>query len=99
MTVSTNGRSTPWKTGGSWRSLMMPTGTSSMPARTLNASREEEVDVRLFELELARFLEPLDERVLQLELADEPDAWRKAVVEKQDEAMEVEDAVLAASPC
>ena len=76
MTVSTNGRSTPLKTGGSWRSLMMPTGTSSMPARTLNARREQEVEVRLLELELARLLEAFDKRVLELQLADEPDARR-----------------------
>jgi hypothetical protein len=33
MKVSTNGRSTPLKTGGSWRSLMMPSGRNTMPAR------------------------------------------------------------------
>ena len=33
--VSTNGRSTPWNTGGSWRSLMIPTGASTFPARRL----------------------------------------------------------------
>ena len=77
MTVSTNGRSTPLNTGGSWRSLMMPTGISIMPARMLNAARQQEVDVRLLELELAGLLEPLDERVLELELADESDAVRK----------------------
>ena len=37
MNVSTNGRSTPWNTGGSCRSLMIPTGTSSMPARKFEA--------------------------------------------------------------
>ena len=51
----------------------MPTGISSMPARTLNAARQQEVDVGLFQLQLAAFLEALDERVLELELADEAD--------------------------
>ena len=53
---------------------MMPIGISIMPARTLNARCEQEVHVGLLELELARFLEPFDERVLELELADEADA-------------------------
>ena len=69
---------------------MMPIGTSSIPARTLNAARQQEVDVRLFQLQLARFFQSLDERVLELELADEANARREAVVEEQHEAMEVE---------
>ena len=60
---------------------------------------EQEVEVGLFELELARFLEPLDERVFELELADEADARREAVVEQQHEAVEVEDGVLALLAC
>ena len=40
----------------------------------VEAARQQEVDVGLFELELAGFLEALDERVLELELADEADA-------------------------
>ena len=78
---------------------MMPTGTSTMPARTLKPRRQEEVDVRLLELELAGFLEPLDERVLQLQLADEADARRERVVEEQHEAVEVEHASFAVAAC
>ena len=39
----------------------------------VEAAGQQEVDIRLFELELAAFLEPLDEGVLQLELTDEAD--------------------------
>ena len=56
--------------------------------------REQEIDVRLFELELAAFLEPFDERVLQLQLADEPDAIAEAVRDEQHEAVKIETAVL-----
>ena len=90
MTVSTNGRSTPWNTGGSCRSLMIPTGTSSMPARKLNDGLMRHVDVGLFELELAGLFQPFDKRVFELELADEPQAVGKAVAEEQHEAMKVE---------
>ena len=57
---------------------MMPSGTSIMPARMLNAARQQEVQVRLFELDLARFLEALDERVFELQLADEANARRRS---------------------
>ena len=63
------------------------------PGADVERSIEQEVDVRLFELELAGFLEPLDERVFQLELADEADARRERVRDEQDEAMEVETGV------
>ena len=56
--------------------------------------REQEVDVGLFELELAGFLESLDQRVFQLQLADEPDAIAEAVRQQQHEAVEIETAVL-----
>ena len=69
---------------------MMPTGISIMPARTLKRARQQEIDVGLLELQLARVLEPLDQRVFELELADEPDAIAEAMRDQQDEAMEVE---------
>ncbi|MEO5819601.1 MAG: hypothetical protein ABIT71_03790 [Vicinamibacteraceae bacterium] len=59
----------------------------------VEAPGEQEVDVRLFQLEFAALLEPLDESVLELQLTDEPDARRKLVRHEQDEAMEVEPAV------
>ncbi len=37
-------------------------------------ARQQEVDIGLLELQLAGLLEALDERVLELELADEADA-------------------------
>ena len=60
----------------------------------VEAAREQEVDVGLLELQLAGFLEPFDQRVLQLQLADESDAVAEAVREEQHEAMEVEASVL-----
>ena len=65
-----------------------------MPARTLKRARQQEIDVGLFELELAGFFEPFDERVLELQLADEADAVAEAMRDQQDEAVEVEAAVL-----
>ena len=55
-------------------------------------ARQQEVDVGLLELQLAALFEPFDERVLQLELADEPETRREGVVQQQDEPVEVEDA-------
>ena len=51
--------------------------------------------IRLFELEFAGVLESFDEGVFELELADEAQPRREAVVEQQHETMEVEDA----GPC
>ena len=78
MTVSTNGRSTPWNTGGSWRSLMMPDGHEHHPGAEVQRRVDEEIEIRLLELELAAFLEALDDRVLELELADEAQRGRKS---------------------
>ena len=61
-----------------------------MPARKLKRARQQEVDVGLFELDLARFFEPFDERVLDLQLADEPKTVGEAVGEQQHEAVEIE---------
>ena len=77
---------------------MMPIGTSTIPARTLNDARDQEIQIGLFELQLARFLEPLDEGVLELELADEADAVGEAMAEQQDEPVEVEDGRPAVGP-
>ncbi len=56
----------------------------------VEAPRQEEVEIGLFELELTMFFESLDERVLELELPDEADALRKAVVDQQHEAVKIE---------
>ena len=57
----------------------------------IDAAREQEVDIRLLQFEFARLLQPLDERVFQLQFADEPEAGGKGVRNQQDEAMEVEN--------
>ena len=75
---------------------MMPTGISSMPARTLKLRGDQEVEVGLLELELAGLLEAFDEGVLQLEFADEADPVREPVGDQQHEAVEVELGVLIA---
>ena len=66
------------------------------PGSEVEAARDQEVEIGLFELELAGFLQALDEGVLQFELADEADAVREPVGEQQDEAVEVELGVLVA---
>ena len=72
---------------------MIPTGISIMPARTLKRRDQQEVDVRLLELQFAGFLEPFDQRVFHFQLADEPDPIAEAMGHQQDEAMEIEAAV------
>jgi hypothetical protein len=59
------------------------------PARKFSAGCLK--SVRLLELELAALLEALDDRVLELELADKPKAIGKAVRKKQDETVEIQD--------
>ena len=61
----------------------------------VEAARQQEVDVGLFELQLAALLEALDERVLELELADEADLRRELVRHEQHEAVEVQPPVRA----
>ena len=56
----------------------------------VEAAGQQEVQIRLLELELSRFFEPFDERMLQLQLADEADAIAEAVRDEQHETMEVE---------
>ena len=73
---------------------MMPIGISSMPARTLNRARQQKVEVRLLELQLAGLLQTLDEGMLELQLADEPDAVAEPVRDEQHEPVKVEPAVL-----
>ena len=62
-----------------------------MPARKFKRRTHEEVEIRLFELELAALLQALDDGVLELELADEPQPIGEAVREEQDEAVEIEN--------
>ena len=73
---------------------MMPIGTSIMPARTLKPRDSRKSTYACSSSSSPGFLEALDERVLELELADEADAGREAVVEEQHEAVEVEHAGL-----
>ncbi len=54
---------------------------------------DEEIEVRLFELELAFLFAAFDDRVLDFELRDEADAIGEAVGEEQDEAPEVDERV------
>ena len=56
----------------------------------VEAARQQEVEICLLQLELAGLLEPFDERVLELELADESNAVAEAMRDQQHEAMEVE---------
>ena len=56
----------------------------------VEAARQEEVDVGLFELQLPGFLEPFDERVLQFQFAHEADSRRELMRDEQDEAVKIE---------
>jgi hypothetical protein len=67
------------------RSSMMPTGINNMPARTLKRRGEQKIHVRLLEFQLTCVFEPLDEGVLQLQLATKRRRIAKAVREQQHE--------------
>ena len=56
-------------------------------------ARNQKVDIRLFQLELTRFFQAFDDRMLELELPDEAQPVAEPVCDEQHEAMEVEDAV------
>ena len=60
----------------------------------VEAARQEKIEVRLLELHLAGFFQAFDKCMLQLELADEPDPRREAVIEEQHEAVKIEDTVV-----
>ena len=66
---------------------------------------DEEIEVRLFELQLAFLFAAFDDRVLDFELRDESDPIREAMGEQQDEAPEVDERVArwtgsrTAGPC
>jgi hypothetical protein len=51
---------------------------------------QQEVDIRLLEFQLALLFQTLDDSVLELQLADEPDLFREGVCDQQDEAMEIQ---------
>ncbi len=95
MTVSTNGRSTPLNTGGSWRSLMMPTGTRIIPARRFTDRCSRKSIKACSSSSSPASSKPLHEGVLEFQFAHEPDAGREAVIEQQHEAMEVQCRVRA----
>ena len=60
----------------------------------VHGARDEEIDIGLFQLDLARRLEPLDKRVLELQLRHKPDPIGEAVREQQHESMKVERRIL-----
>ena len=64
-----------------------------MPARTLRRRDQQEVEVRLLELQFPRFLEPFHQRVFHFDFADESDPIAEAMGNQQDEAMEIEAAI------
>ena len=59
----------------------------------VEAARQQEVDICLLQLELARLFQPFDQCMLELELADESNAVAEAMRDQQHEAVEVETAV------
>jgi hypothetical protein len=68
-------------------------------ARThVQPPRQQEVDVRLFQFQLARLLQSFDEGVLEFQLADETNAFAELMAEEQDEPMEVDYGRAALGP-
>ena len=61
------------------------------PGAEVEGGVDEEIEIGLLELEFSAFLEALDDRVLDLQLADEAQAIGKAVREQQHEPVEVEN--------
>ncbi len=61
------------------------------PGAEVQRRAHEEIEIRLLELELAALLEAFDDRVLELELADEPQPIGKAVREEQHETVEIQN--------
>ena len=59
----------------------------------VEAARQQEVEICLLQLELAGLFQPFDQRMLELELADESNAVAEAMRDQQHEAVEVETAV------
>ena len=64
------------------------------PRAHIESPRQEKVDVGLLQLELAGFLQALDQRVLKLQLSNETDAIREGVSKQQNEAMKVDPSIL-----
>jgi len=64
------------------------------PRPHVERAGHQEIDVRLFQLDLTVLFQSLDERMLQLELGDELNPRRKTMTDDQHEAMEVEHAIL-----
>ena len=54
---------------------------------------DQEIEIRLLDLELTALLEALDDGVLDFDFADEPEPRVELVRDEQDEAVEVERAV------
>ena len=68
-------------------------GHQQQAPANVESARQQEIDVRLLELEFAGLLETFDERVLHLELGDEANPGREAVIQDEHESVEVQDAV------
>jgi len=60
------------------------------PRTDVQRPADQEIQVRLLQFEFAGVFLPFDERVLELDLAHEPDAVGKLVSDEQHEAMEVQ---------
>ena len=72
-----------------------PDGHEHHAGADVEAAREQEVDVGLFQLDLAGLFEACDKRVLEFELADEADALGELVGHEKDEAVEIQPPVFA----
>ncbi len=59
----------------------------------VEGTREQKVDVGLFEFQFARFLEPFDEGMRDLKFTNEANAVAIAMRDQQDKSMEVQLAV------
>ena len=75
--------------------MIRPTGIKQHAGAQVELRVDQEVEIRLFQLQLARFFETFDERVFELQLSDEAEAIGEAVIEQQHEPVEVENAVIA----
>jgi len=64
------------------------------PGPHVEAAGQKKVEVRLLELHFAALFQTCDKCVLQLELPDETNLRGKAVIEKEHEPVEIDDAVL-----
>ena len=72
---------------------MMPTGHEQLARADVEPAIDEEIEIRLLELQLALVFAAFDDRVLHLELRDEADPIREAMREQEHESAEVDEGV------